>query len=287
MGTATQTFNAFQGLAGKIGQAFINRFAVDAETLARAEIPKLEISEGRYAVRFAQTAEEIDEVLRLRFEIFNLELGEGLDASHITGRDEDEFDSRCHHLIVVERRTGKIVGTYRLQTLEMTGTVSAFYCAGEFDLENLPPRVLTESLEIGRACIAREHRNTRVLFLLWKGLAAYARAKRKRYLFGCCSLTSQNPADGIKADRLLRNENHFHPDFYILPNREYVCPTGNASDHDDEKANFELPKLFRTYLRFGAKVCSPPAIDREFKTIDFFVIFDFKAMDEKYRQMFL
>ena len=250
-------------------------------------IPSFEIRETRYSVRLARTSAEVDAALRLRFEVFNIELGEGLDASIITGRDEDKFDANCHHLIVLESETGAVVGTYRLQTLEMAGITSNFYCAGEFELENLPPAVLKQSLEIGRACIAREHRNTRVLFLLWKGLTAYARETRKRYLFGCCSLTSQNPAEGIRAEKLLRNENHFHPNFDVFPHEKYICKTKNLNAGNREKEAFELPKLFRTYLRFGAKVCSPPALDREFKTIDFFVLFDFAAMNEKYRQMFL
>ena len=29
-----------------------------------------------------------------------------------------------------------------------------------------------------------------------------------------------------------------------------------------------VPKLLRAYLALGAKVCGPPAIDREFRTID-------------------
>ena len=255
--------------------------------LPRHLIPSFESREARYAVRLARTPEEVDAALRLRFEVFNIELGEGLDASFITGRDEDKFDANCHHLIVLEIETGTVVGTYRLQTLEMSGGVFNFYCAGEFELENLPPPVLARSLEIGRASIAREHRNTRVLFLLWKGLAAYAREARKRYLFGCCSLTSQNPAEGIRAEKLLRNENHFHPKFYVLPHEKYICQPESLTGDAGEKDAFELPKLFRTYLRFGAKVCSPPALDLEFKTIDFFVLFDFAAMDEKYRQMFL
>ena len=250
-------------------------------------IPSFEIKEARYTVRLVRTPKEVDAALRLRFEVFNVELGEGLDASYITGRDEDKFDACCHHLIVLEGETGAVVGTYRLQTLEMAGGAFNFYCANEFELENLPPTVLAQSLEIGRACIAREHRNTRVLFLLWKGLAAYARETRKRYLFGCCSLTSQNPAEGILAEKLLRNENHFHPNFYVLPHEKYICRTESFTGEDSENDAFELPKLFRTYLRFGARVCSPPALDREFKTIDFFVLFDFAAMDEKYRQMFL
>lgn len=34
----------------------------------------------------------------------------------------------------------------------------------------------------------------------------------------------------------------------------------------------------RAYLSFGAKICSEPAIDREFKTIDFLAIFDFESL---------
>lgn len=259
---------------------------LEVRELPRHFIPSFEIKETRYSVRLARTADEVDAALRLRFEVFNLELGEGLDASFITGRDEDKFDAKCHHLIVLENESGAVVGTYRLQTLEMAGGASDFYCASEFELEDLPPRVLARSLEIGRACIAREHRNTRVLFLLWKGLAAYARETRKRYLFGCCSLTSQNPAEGALAERLLKSESHLHPGFYILPHKNYICPTESFTAPKSETDVFELPKLFRTYLRFGAKVCSPPALDREFKTIDFFVIFDFAATNEKYRQMF-
>jgi putative hemolysin len=36
----------------------------------------------------------------------------------------------------------------------------------------------------------------------------------------------------------------------------------------------------------GIKICGEPVIDREFGTIDFFVIFDLPAMSEKYKRMF-
>src|SRR5258706_11345281 len=80
--------------------------------------PQIEIREERYSVRFAQTQEELLATLKLRFEIFNLELEEGLDESFQTGRDQDEFDATCHHLVIVETETNNIVGTYRLQTKE-------------------------------------------------------------------------------------------------------------------------------------------------------------------------
>ncbi len=154
-------------------------------------LPEDEIEEGRYAARFARVPEEIDAALRLRFEVFNLELNEGLESSYITERDEDEFDQTCHHLIVVEKETNNVVGTYRLRTSEMARIAHGFYTETEFDLSLLPPEVIEQAVEIGRACIDRNHRNARVLFLLWRGLALYLTRMKKRYMFGCCSLMSQ------------------------------------------------------------------------------------------------
>lgn len=269
-------------------------FGIDSSVMRKGEsvieyqnnlrqTPPLEITDGRYVVRFARTPTEIDAALRLRFEVFNLELREGLESSHITGRDEDRFDAVCHHLLVMDRETGAVVGTYRLQTLEMAQSAAGFYCSEEFRLEQMPPEFLSGALEIGRACIALEHRNTRVLFLLWKGLAEFAVAHRKRYLFGCCSLTSQDAAEGEKARRRIENGGFYHEDFFVEPRSEFVCESVSVAEDNQ----WELPKLFLTYLRFGAKVCSPPAIDREFKTIDFLVMFDFETITEKSRRMFL
>ncbi len=250
-----------------------------------SSFPEMTIEDGRYTVRFARTSQEVDAALRLRYEVFNLELGEGLESSHITGRDEDRFDSVCHHLIVQEQLTGKTVGTYRLQTLEMAKIASEFYCAGEFMIEDLPHSVLAESLEIGRACISLDHRNSKVLFLLWKGLGAYAAAHRKRFLFGCCSLTSQDSSEGWKAARRIEQDGFVHDELIVKPRKAFTCEKEPWSKSAEDSV-WQLPKPFLTYLRFGAKVCSEPAIDREFKTIDFFVIFDLEMLDDKHRRLF-
>ena len=42
-----------------------------------------------------------------------------------------------------------------------------------------------------------------------------------------------------------------------------------------------MPKLFGTYLRYGAKVCSDPAIDRFFGTIDFLALIDVRDVDPR------
>ena len=266
------------------GLAETSAFMLTPETLVRAASPPpFEIAEGRYVVRFARTREEVDAALELRFEVFNLELGEGLAASFATGRDVDEFDAVCHHLIVLDTDENRVVGTYRCQTSEMAAA-RGFYSAGEFDLSRLPADVLTDAVELGRACVAQSHRNTQVLFLLWKGLAAYVVFNRKRYLFGCCSLTSQDEAEGQRAFEFLRQSGDLHPTLGVLPRPGLECNQDHSSD--DETAEVNIPKLFRIYLRFGARVCGPPAIDRLFKTIDFLVLFDVQEMTEQWRKAF-
>jgi putative hemolysin len=244
--------------------------------------PQIEIVEERYIARFARTEAEIDAALKLRFEIFNLELAEGLDSSFQTGRDRDEFDATCHHLLIIESRSNQVVGTYRLQTLESARR--GFYSANEFDLSRLPAGVLEQSLELGRACIAQEHRSPQVLFLLWKGLAAYLLQARKRYMFGCCSLTSQDAGEGKAVLQLLQEGGHMHQDFFVPPQKGFECFAPDFAGNPAAEAN--IPKLFRIYLRYGAKVCGPPAIDRLFKTIDFFVIFDLVMLDNLSRAFF-
>jgi len=257
---------------------------VVAPSLFAYPAPQEKFSDARYDVRFVQNAAELDAVLKLRFNVFNLELGEGLETSYLTQRDQDEFDRSCHHLIVVDRKSGEVIGTYRMQTDEMAAAAHGFYSAGEFDLTQLPDEVMKNSVEVGRACIAAAHRNGRALFLLWRGLAVYMMLTRKRYLFGCCSLTSQNPADGKQMMDDLQANGHVHPELRVLPQPHCRCYADDFAA--PENLAVPIPRLFRIYLEYGAKVCGPPAIDRYFKTIDYLVMLDIATLDQRTFRMF-
>jgi putative hemolysin len=171
------------------------------------------------------------------------------------------------------------VGTYRLQTAEMAAQRSGFYSAGEFDLSRLPREFLAGAVEVGRACVARGHRNGRVLNLLWRGLALYLLWNRKRYLFGCCSLTSQDRALGAATMRQLAREGQVHPTLSAPPRPGLGCE--DADPGEIAAARVHIPPLFASYLSLGAKVFGPPAIDREFKTIDFLVALDIQSLDAR------
>ena len=58
---------------------------------------------GRYRLRMAETVEDRDGACRLRFKVFNIEMGEGLERSYETGLDSDEFDLFCEHLLVEDK----------------------------------------------------------------------------------------------------------------------------------------------------------------------------------------
>ncbi|MDK2971713.1 MAG: hypothetical protein PWP23_1468 [Candidatus Sumerlaeota bacterium] len=233
-----------------------------------------------YIVGFAASRRCVEFALRLRYEVFNLELHEGLSFSHITGLDKDEFDDQMTHLVVLERRTHRIIGTYRLQTGWQALSSGGFYSAREYDLSGLQP-LLNQIVECGRACIDQNHRSITVLSLLWKGLAAFMRYHEHRWLFGCCSLTSQNADDGWRAMKTIRSQGYIHPTLYLPACPGFSC--GPVSRENDPALGpaIKLPKLFAAYMRLGAQVISEPALDRDFGTVDFLILYDVKKANLK------
>src|SRR5260221_3478819 len=144
-----------------------------------------------YATRLARSAEEIRLAQKLRFEVFNLELNEGLVESYLTGLDEDPFDEVCDHLIVEHLSSRQVVGTYRLQTGMNAAAYRGYYSAQEFEFK--PFELLRgQIVELGRACVECQHSNLVVLELLWNGIAAYARQHEERYRLGCSSIDSHH-----------------------------------------------------------------------------------------------
>jgi putative hemolysin len=235
---------------------------------------------GQYTVRLARLAEEIRAAQALRFQVFNLELNEGLAHSYSTGLDADPFDAVCDHLLVEHAPSAQIVGTYRLQTGISAAQNLGYYSAQEFEFAPFEP-MRNGIIELGRACVHRQHRNLIVLGLLWKGIADYAKARSSRYLVGCSSITSQDAAVGTSAYTELCRKNLAPTAWRTKPLPAYECPL----DHMAEE-HTPIPKLLRAYLSVGAKICGPPAIDRQFQTIDFLTFLDFESLSPQTRERF-
>jgi len=238
-------------------------------------------STASYAARLAQSPAEVRAAQSLRFEVFNLELNEGLEQSYATGMDEDPFDAVCDHLVVEHLPSQSIVGTYRLQTGTKAAQNLGYYCAQEFEFAGFEP-LRTEMVELGRACVHPQHRNMVVLGMLWKGIADYTKTRGGRYLFGCSSITSQDAAVGASAYADLCRKHLVAPQWRTTPLPAYDC-----SLIDLAAEPVQIPKLLRAYLTLGAKICGPPALDRQFKTIDFLTLLDLETLPMLARQRFL
>jgi putative hemolysin len=268
-----------------------------------APTPGIHADVGRYRLRLAETAQDREAACRLRFRVFNVELGEGLEKSYVTGLDIDRFDTVCEHLLVEDKVSRKVVGTYRMQSGETAARNLGYYSAQEFDLAPYEP-LRAGILELGRASIDREHRTPEVLMLLWRGIAQYATSMGLRTLLGCSSLNSDDPADGWQMYSQLENCRVL-PKFETVPTAAYACPVEPQdaspqplSCHQDRSlpgdaspatapTPVKVPKLLKTYLAIGARIAAPPAWDREFRTIDFLTLLDLKLLSAAARHRFL
>ena len=236
---------------------------------------------GCYQLRLATTEADLIAAQRLRFDVFNLELNEGLDSAYLSGLDQDCFDETCDHLIVEDMRCGEVVGTYRLQTGQFAAANHGYYCEQEFDFTPFES-IRCELVELGRACVHRDHRKLAVLNLLWRGITRYATSRGARYLIGCSSLTSQDAALGRAMFEQLHNAHLVEARFRTLPLPSHALPTA-----EPKSASQPPPRLLRAYLSLGAKICGPPALDRDFKTIDFLTFLDLGALPDSVRNHFL
>jgi putative hemolysin len=264
--------------------------------------PHIHAEVGRYRLRLAESREDRDAACRLRFKVFNIELGEGLASSYKTGLDADRFDRFCEHLLVEDRQEAnparRIVGTYRMQSGATAADCLGYYSEQEFSFVPYEP-LRADILELGRASIDREHRTPEVLTLLWRGIAQYASEMGLRYLIGCSSLNSKDPAEGWQVYRQLERY-RVTPEFETEPATAYACPSepggrdAQPSPQPEDQAfnnaptgEVKIPKLLKTYVAIGARICGPPAWDRDFGTIDFLTLLDLRSITPSARNRFL
>lgn len=220
--------------------------------------------EHNYTVKLAENDSEVEAALRLRFNVFLVD--RGMENLPPDGLDKDEFDTKgvCDHVIV--RNGAEVVGTYRVQTGETAAKQRGFYSAQEFHLENLEPLRHT-MVELGRACLHKDHRNASAFFMLWNGIAKYAKDRGKTHLMGCSSVDGIEHAEGATIyQQLLKSGKLIEPQFRVTP-RYSACRLDQTLPGE-----VKIPKLFRLYLRIGAKICGPPFIDEKYKSRDFLTL---------------
>lgn len=253
---------------------------------------------GTLEVRLAQTAAEVRQAQKVRYQVFYQE-GPAFPspARLLARRDIDRYDAICDHLLVIDHAARArsalnrptVVGTYRLLRQPLAEQYGGFYTAGEFDISGLVARhSRLQFLELGRSCVLSTHRNKRTVELLWLGIHAYFLQNQCDVMFGCASL------DGTDPNRMALPLSFLHhyagaPEpgrARALPQR-YVEMNWMSKEAIDPKAALRaLPPLIKGYLRLGAYIGDGAVIDHEFGTTDVLIVLPVSAIKQRYFEHF-
>lgn len=226
-----------------------------------------------FRVRLAQSDADRDAVFKLRYDIFNEELGEGIPENALTKRDIDRFDPYCDHLIV--EKDDKIVGTYRFLPGRRAGESGGFYSETEFMLRKLPID-FNEAIEMGRACIRPEHRKQSTLVCLLCGLRHYMNIMDSRYLFGMASLAPMSHENALATYEAVKATGHVVNYEGVYPLDSMRIPEGISLGDSPQ-----VPTLMGIYFKIGAMVCAKPAYDPIFKCHDMLTLCDIEKVQDK------
>lgn len=245
-------------------------------------------------VRLAEGRADIEAAQRLRFAIFHGEMGAALSPDAIAAeRDHDDYDAIADHLLVedISGSMPQVVGTYRLLRQDVATPAGGFYSAGEFDLAPLIAHGAARGqslLELGRSCVAPAWRNSGTIALLWRGIADYLVAHDIGHMFGCASFFGTDAdAHGPALTHLFHQ--HLAPAELRVSararNRVEMerLPIGG---YDARLAMRALPPLIKAYLRVGACVGDGAWIDRDFNSIDVFIVMPVEAITARYSGRF-
>jgi putative hemolysin len=230
-----------------------------------------------FILKTAESPFEMKQVLKLRHDVFYRELQNKETESKL---DIDELDSVCDHLIIIDKKNHKIVGTYRM----ISSTFSdRFYSEGEFAIDGIK-KLVGNKLELGRACIHPDYRNGAIINLLWKGIAEYIKKTNTKYLFGCASVQSTDPLVASKILAYLRSKELSSNEFGVHPNPEFDSEISEVEMESGMEK--EIPALVQSYILAGAKFHGNPALDRDFQCYDFFMMLKIDEMSRLFRRRY-
>jgi len=216
----------------------------------------------------------VTEIGRLR-EITFRAIGEGTNNA----TDLDEFDDFYHHLFLYDNEANKIVGAYRMgfgKEIFPAHGIDGFYLQQLFRFEPELYKLMSESIEMGRAFIVKDYQQKPMpLFLLWKGIVhCTLRFPEHNYLIGGVSISNKF-SDFSKSMMIEFMKSHYYDPYvaqYVRPKKEYKVKLKDAEKDfvfDETEADLNkfdkiidelepdslrMPVLLKKYIKQNAKV---------------------------------
>ncbi|WP_299121802.1 lysophospholipid acyltransferase family protein [uncultured Winogradskyella sp.] len=255
---------------------------IDANVMME-EIETLKVKDCRlltsknYEVYLAEARDMpniLREIGRLR-EITFREVGEGTNEAI----DLDTFDTYYHHMFLWDNEAKVIAGAYRMglgsQIFERHG-IDGFYLQDLFRFEPELYKMMSQSIEMGRAFIIKEYQQKPMpLFLLWKGIVhTTLRHPEHKFLIGGVSISNQF-SNFSKSLMIEFMKSHYYDPYvaqYVHPKKEFKVKLKDADKEfvfDETEADLNkfdkiidevepgalrLPVLLKKYIKQNAKL---------------------------------
>ncbi|ADO42523.1 putative acyl-CoA N-acyltransferase [Ketogulonicigenium vulgare Y25] len=206
----------------------------------------------------------IDAAQALRWRSFHPGMGEG--------RDYDDTDHYCAHLMIIDQRTQTLVGYTRVMVLRSDDSLAHSYSAQFYDLAPVMAQP-GAALELGRFCLDANCHDPKVVKLIWAALLAISDANGVARMIGCSSFKGSDPLLHTAALTLLANGNvgtEGHrpnpraPEIYTFAEELIGRPV------DELQARRQIPPLLRSYLQMNGWVSDHAVVDHALDTIHVF-----------------
>ncbi len=239
-----------------------------------------------FIIRTASNTEDVKKAIELRSKVFLEELNNNNGISTV---DIDEFDILSDHLLLIERETDTVIGTYRFNSNLFS---NHFYSETEFNIFTIltMPGI---KVELGRACIHKDYRGGMTLSLLWTGLLAYIQKINADFLFGCSSFHIPDKLNAAMLYKFLMEKHDSGSGVKVYPRKKYriedfdlfLLQVENSVKKEYLLSQRFIPGLVKGYISAGAKICGEPVYDPDFNCYDFFTLLDLKMLNRDYVKM--
>nr|WP_321234687.1 lysophospholipid acyltransferase family protein [uncultured Psychroserpens sp.] len=258
-----------------VGSVSTEKMAAEVDTLREAN-SRLLVSKNYevYLTPADQIPNILHEIGRLR-EITFRAIGEGTNEAI----DLDSFDTYYHHMFLWDTEAKRLTGAYRMglgSKIYARYGIDGFYLQDLFRFEPELYKMMSESIEMGRAFIIKEYQQKPMpLFLLWKGIVhTTLRYPEHKFLIGGVSISNQF-SNFSKSLMIEFMKSHYYDPYvaqYVHPKKEFKVKLKDADKDfvfDEAEADLNkfdkiidevepgalrLPVLLKKYIKQNAKL---------------------------------
>lgn len=241
----------------------------------------MRFSRGVYTARLAETEDDVRAAQRLRHAAFIAgRTGAVIEGARAEGLDSDGIDPLCDHMLVEERKTGRLVCCFRMMPLGSGAEIERSYSAQYYDLGALQS-FPAPMVEMGRFCILPGLHGPDILRVAWGAMTSYVDENDVEMLFGCSSFEGTEAEAYMDAFALLKAK-HLAPKRWLprvkAPKIFPFAKRLRLLRPNMKLAVGKMPPLLRTYLLMGGWVSDHAVVDNDLNTLHVFTGLEVKRV---------